>query len=80
MPDGKDVVKLFNGKIEIHNGWFPGKWNLNKLIDNAEEIEEIKFVNLETVLLWKERFDRPKDRKHVKMIRKYLKKRNKKSV
>jgi len=74
LPLGDKVIRLFDGKIEIINAWSPGKWDTDKLIDTAEIIEGIRFVNLKTVLKWKKRVARPKDLKHIKMVEEYLNK------
>jgi len=66
-------VKLFDGKVEVMNVWMSGKWDINKLIDTAEIVEDIRFVNLKTVLKWKKSMARPKDLKHIKMVEEYLK-------
>ncbi len=72
LPLGNKAIRLFNGKIEIINAWAPGKWDIDELIDTAEIIEGIRFVNLKAVLKWKKRMARPKDLKHIKMIEEYL--------
>ena len=73
LPFGNKAISLFDGKIEIMNAWAPGKWDIDELIDTAEIIEGIRFVNLKTVLKWKKRMARPKDLKHIKMIEEYVK-------
>lgn len=73
---GNRGIRLFNGKVEIINAWVPGKWDIDKLIDTAEIIEGVRFVNLENVLKWKRKMARPKDLSHIKMIEGYLKIRN----
>ncbi len=66
------VVELFEGEIEIFNSWGPGEWNINELIDNAEVVEGVRFVQLEQVLKWKKMMNRPKDVEHIALIEKYL--------
>ena len=72
LPFGNKAINFFDGKIEIINAWAPGKWDIDELIDTADIIEGIRFVNLKTVLKWKKRMARPKDLKHIKIIEEYL--------
>lgn len=74
LPLGDKVIRLFDGKVEIMNAWTPGKWDIDKLIDTAEIVEDVRFVNLKTVLKSKKRAARSKDLKHIKMIEEYLNK------
>ncbi len=67
------VVELFEGEIEIFNSWAPGEWNIDELIDNAEVVEGVRFVQLEEVLKWKRMMNRPKDVEDIALIDKYLK-------
>lgn len=66
------VVELFDGEIEIFNSWGPGEWDTNDLIKTADEIEGIKFVELEKVLEWKQIMNRDKDKEHIRLIKEYL--------
>lgn len=66
------VVELFEGKIEIFDGWAPGEWDTDKLIDTADVIEGIRFISLENVVKWKKIIGREKDFEHIKMIENYL--------
>ena len=72
LPHGSPNIQLFNGQVEVSNDWWPGKWNVNKLINQAEIVEGVRFVRLEHVLKWKMEFARPKDLKDIKMIENYL--------
>lgn len=64
----------FDGNdIEMWHTWYPGKWDVDKLIDEAEIIDGLPFVRLETVLKWKKMYGRKKDRKDVKLIENYTK-------
>jgi hypothetical protein len=47
--------------------------NVDKLIDNAEIINELKFVRLNDLLEWKKKMGREKDIKDIKLIEDYLK-------
>lgn len=66
------VVRLFDGEIEIFDGWFPGEWDVDELIDNAIIVEGIGFASLENVLKWKKEFGREKDLEHARVIEEYL--------
>lgn len=62
--------------IELWNTWRPGDWDINELIRNAEFIDDLPFVPLETTLKWKFMMGREKDLEHAQIIREYLKKSN----
>ena len=66
-------VSMFEGLLEVWNGWGPGTWDLQDLIDRAEVSDSgIRFVRLEDVVRWKNLMRRPKDIEHSALIRKYL--------
>jgi hypothetical protein len=67
------VQKLSKDDIEILKNWYPGEWDVNKLIEEAEIIDELPFVKLEEVLKWKKLFNREKDQKDIKIIEEFLK-------
>ena len=60
--------------IELWRSWGPGHWDINKIIEDAELVDDLPFVRLETVLAWKKRNGRPKDLKDVQLIQFYLSK------
>ena len=66
--------KINIGEIEVYRDWMPWFSNSDDLIDKADIIDGIRFVNLKKVLEWKKSYAREKDLKHVKMIEEYLKK------
>ncbi|MBU3934754.1 hypothetical protein KKC00_02225 [Patescibacteria group bacterium] len=68
-PSGK--VCLVKDKIELMNYWFPGEWDIDRLIKEAEIINEAVCVRLEEVVKWKKIFNREKDRKDIKLIKQY---------
>ena len=63
---------LDNDGIELWDRWGPGEWDINKLIQEAETIEDLPFVRLEQVLKWKEKNGRSKDLEDAKLIKTYL--------
>lgn len=69
---GDNVVTLFDGEIEIFDGWAPGTWDTDALIDTAKVINGIRFVSLENVIKWKKEMGREKDLQHIQIIEDYL--------
>ncbi len=67
---GDESYSFADGKIEVMDRW--GDWDVDKLIDEADELEEIRFVNLETTQQEKLRRGREKDLKDVELIGKYM--------
>ena len=45
----------------------------NKIIDNAETIDGLSYINLQDTILWKTRVNREKDLKDIELINNYLK-------
>lgn len=73
MGNGQ-VINLFDGAIEIFDSWTSADWDINKLIDEADLIDGIRWVRLEEVLKWKKQMNRPKDADHIRLIEEYLNK------
>ena len=69
-----NVIKI--GNIEVYENWLPWVQNSDKLINEAEIIEGVKFVRLKEVLKWKKEYNREKDKLDVKFIRDYLSDKN----
>ena len=61
-------VLLFDGKIEVLDGWFPAIWDLDTLIDEADVIAGLRFVKLEVVAETKKMLQRPQDLQHLDKI------------
>ncbi len=74
---GDNVVRLFNNTIEIFDGWKPGEWNIDELIDTAEMHLGFPWIKLEHVLKWKKIMGRVKDLKDIPIIEEYLTKQKK---
>ncbi len=72
-PATLDMKSLTIGKIEIYHDW-PGFKEPEKLVDNADVIDQFRFVKMNAVLKWKKSFNRPKDKDDIKLIEKFLKK------
>lgn len=67
------TVSLFDGGIEIYNGWPPaGRWDIDKLIDEADVFEGVKFVKLDEVAAWKNIRQREGDLEDIAKINDYL--------
>jgi hypothetical protein len=66
------ITCLWNNEIELWKEWGPGTWDIKKLIEEAELIDDLPFVRLETVLDWKKKNGRPKDLNDIKTIEAFL--------
>jgi len=66
----KNCIQI--GSLEIYRDWLPWFDDVNKLIDDADIFENVLFVKLKSVLDWKKKFGREKDKKDVLLIEKYL--------
>lgn len=71
-----DWIYLFDKELELANGWGPGIWDIQGLIQNSEEIDGFNFVNLQDVLKWKKEMSREKDIQHIRMIEAFLQQTN----
>lgn len=71
---GDEEVKLFGGKVEIFRELPFEGFDVDKLIDEADVIEGIRWVKLDELIRIKEKMGREKDKEHVRMIREYLEK------
>jgi hypothetical protein len=65
-------VLMFDGALEILDGWFPELWTVAELIRTADEFEGIRFVNLGVVRRSKEILGRPVDLRHITLIDEFL--------
>ncbi|MBT8479217.1 MAG: hypothetical protein KJO06_09875 [Gemmatimonadetes bacterium] len=71
FDDGNECVNLLDGRITFGVTWKYGAFDLDELIDTAEIIQDLPFVRLEHVVAYKEAADRPKDRKHLAVLRRW---------
>jgi hypothetical protein len=62
-----------NGEIGLWKNLSPGKWDVQKLIDDAEIIDGLPFVRLKNVIEWKKLYAREKDLKDIEIIENFLK-------
>ncbi|MEV1065870.1 hypothetical protein [Streptomyces sp. NPDC050263] len=59
-------VRFFGARIEVLNGWFPPLFGtVDRLIQDAELVNGIRFLTLGDTLRWKRHLDRQKDRHDV---------------
>jgi hypothetical protein len=65
---GVHRVVLFDGLVEVLDGWYPQVWDVDELIDGAEIIDGIRFVPLPVVEWTKSRSRRAKDREHLRLL------------
>jgi len=70
-PDGSEY--LGKDEIEIWQDWWPpASWDLKKLIQEAEIINDLPFVKLEDVVKWKKMSGRKKDLGDLEIVEKFL--------
>src|SRR5439155_10577139 len=61
-------VRLFGGGVEVFNGWFPFRWQVDRLIDEADTFHGVRCVRLDVVVTTKQMLARPRDREHLRII------------
>jgi hypothetical protein len=67
------VVCLFDGTVEIFDAWPPaGMWDVEKLINDAEVIDGIRFVQLKSVAEWKNTRKKKSDEMDIQKINDFL--------
>ncbi len=74
---GREYLEWEGHNIELYPFWQPGEWGIAKLIDDAELIDGLPYVRLETVLAWKQRLARPKDVRDIALIEAFFDKQQK---
>jgi hypothetical protein len=71
-PKSDGSLRLVKDEIEVWRDWKPGEWDVNRLIRDAEAINGLPFVRLESVLKWKRLLAREKDLHDIELIEKFL--------
>ena len=66
------VVGFFDKQVTVFDDWTPGEWDIDELIETADVIGGIRFVNLRNTLKWKRLRARPKDTPHIKLMEEYF--------
>jgi predicted nucleotidyltransferase len=74
-PDNRRTIKI--GSVEIYKDWKPWFDDARELFRDSELINRRRFVRLKYVILWKEAFNRDKDKKDLILIKEYLAKEQK---
>jgi hypothetical protein len=64
-------VSLFDGNVEILDGWFPERWSVDEMIDGSDILYGLRFVSLDIVTAVKRLLSRPKDLTHLRIISKH---------
>ncbi len=62
------VVSIDNQRITIGTSWGIGEFNIDELIDTAEELNDLPFVRLRYVVEYKKIARRPKDLEHLRRL------------
>ena len=65
------VVTMCGGRLTFGTKWAIGEFDIDELIDGAEEIDGLPFVRLEHVTNYKEISKRPKDLRHIEALKAY---------
>lgn len=65
-----EIVSLADGRLTFGTRWGIGSFDTDLLIDTAELLDDLPFVQLAHVVAYKRVSDRPKDREHLRAMRK----------
>ncbi len=65
------VVTMCDGRLTFGTKWAIGEFDIDELIDGAEEIDGLPFVRLEHVTNYKKISKRPKDLRHIEALKVY---------
>jgi predicted nucleotidyltransferase len=65
------VVTMCDGRLTFGTKWAIGEFDIDELIDGAEEIDGLPFVRLEHVTNYKKISKRPKDLRHIEALKAY---------
>ena len=76
FAEGRDDHLVLSENVDAFNRWLPEEdlWNIDKLIDESDIIDRIRFVKLEEVLKWNKLRGKEKDIKDAKTIEEYISK------
>ena len=65
------VVTMCDGRLTFGTRWAIGEFDIDELIDGAEEFDGLPFVRLEHVTNYKKISKRPKDLRHIEALKAY---------
>ena len=63
------IVTMCGGRLTFGSKWAIGEFDIDELIDGAEEIDGLPFVRLEHVTNYKKISKRPKDLRHIEALK-----------
>lgn len=63
---------LHRDDVRLYDSWAPDSWDIDEMIREADIIEGVPFVKIETVLEWKQIRNQDKDKIDIQLIEKYL--------
>ena len=63
------IATLFDGQLTFGTEWGIGQFDIDKLIDGAEQIDGLPFVRLQHVISYKMERGSLKDLRHIEAIR-----------
>lgn len=66
-----EVYSIAGGAVTFGNRWAIGSFDVDHLIDTAEQIDGIPFVRIEHVVAYKRIARRPKDLEHLELLAGY---------
>jgi hypothetical protein len=61
-------ISLFDGHVDVYDGWFPHRWSVDSLIDEADFLGGLRFVRLDIIAATKRMLDRPRDLLHLRIV------------
>ena len=66
-----EIVSIDDGLITLGRSWGYGDFDVDELIDSAEEIDGLPFVLLQYVIEYKQIANRAKDLAHLELLKAY---------
>jgi hypothetical protein len=65
---GSPMALFWGGLIQFSPEWISQDWDTDDLITRSELIQELPFAQLTDVLAYKQKLDRPKDRRDIDVL------------
>lgn len=72
LRDHHRLLKHNNGDVELFDSWAPGSWDVYELIRDADEIDGVPYVKLDSVIEWKTLRGTEKDKRDIELIKAFL--------